>query len=91
MPFVLGRTANRRTTEDSSGIRPTVSNHLELSCSLPHRIQGVKPPKWQERMLPYVFVGVGIGPMFDWNRTYAVVPLRRLLGGHRPIQVNHTV
>ena len=36
-------------------------------------------------MLPYVFVGVGIGPSFDWNKThYAVVPLTRLLGEHRP-------
>ncbi|CAK0791463.1 unnamed protein product, partial [Prorocentrum cordatum] len=48
------------------------------------REKGVKQPKWQEKMLPYVLVGIGIGPCFDWNKTYAVVPLRRLLGDYRP-------
>ncbi|CAK0891196.1 unnamed protein product [Prorocentrum cordatum] len=48
------------------------------------REKGVKQPRWQEKMLPYVLAGIGIGPFFDWNKTYAVVPLRRLLGDYRP-------
>ena len=44
----------------------------------------VKAVKWEHKMLPYVFVGVGVGPRFDWNRTDAVVPLRRLISEHRP-------
>ena len=48
------------------------------------REKGVKAPKMEHRMLPYVFVGVGVGPAYDWSRTYAVVPLKRLLGEHRP-------
>eukprot|EP00975_Prorocentrum_lima_P052150 10923126-Prorocentrum_lima.AAC.1 len=35
-------------------------------------------------MLPDVFVGFGIGPLFDWAWTVAVIPLRRVLGRHRP-------
>jgi len=48
------------------------------------RKKGVKLSKWSDRMCPYIFLGYGIGPEFRWNKTYAVVPLRRLLGEHRP-------
>ena len=48
------------------------------------RQKGVKAPKLQHRMLPYVFVGYGVGPCYDWSRVYAAIPLRRLLGEHRP-------
>ena len=48
------------------------------------RQKDTKAPKMEHRMLPYVFIGVGIGPSHDWSRVYAVVPLRRLLGEHRP-------
>ena len=43
------------------------------------RVKGAKNPKWQPKMIPYELVNIGVGPPFDWNRTYDAVQLKRLL------------
>ena len=60
----------------------------------------VKPPKALEKskgkflpkMSPHLLVGIGIGPGYIWNKTYAVVKLSKLLGDRRASRacVRHT-